>query len=140
MNWGNKIVVAFVLFASFIGYMVFRAFQEDFDLVAEDYYAQEINYQQKLDKLSNAAINGKQILVEQTAELVRFQFPGQANGKIEFYHPSRKIFDRTFDIQLADDGSQLISKEELVPGNYRINITWSSNGEEYLQQKTFYIQ
>ena len=33
MNWGNRIVVAFVCFAAFIGYMVVRAFQEDFDLV-----------------------------------------------------------------------------------------------------------
>ena len=140
MNWGNKIVIAFILFASFIGYMVVRAFQEDFDLVAEDYYAQEINYQEKLNKLSNTALANKNVSVSQTASLLRFQFPDKADGEIQFYHPSRKMFDRTFEIQLTGDGIQTIEKKELVPGNYRINISWNTSGEEYLQQQTIYIQ
>ena len=47
MNWGNRIILVFVCFIAFILSMVTRAFQQDFDLVAEDYYAQELNYQKK---------------------------------------------------------------------------------------------
>ena len=91
MNWGNKIVLSFILFATFIGYMVVKAFQEDFDLVAEDYYAQEINYQNKLNKLSNTADAGKEIKVKQIGGEILVTFPDQdVTGSIHFYHPSRK--------------------------------------------------
>lgn len=140
MNWGNKIVIAFILFAAFIGYMVVRAFQEDFDLVSEDYYAQEINYQDKLNKLSNTAEAGKSVLVKQKGGEVFLTFPDkEATGNIHFYHPSRKIFDRTFDISLTDR-IQKIKRSELVAGNYRVNITWNTDNQDFYQQSTIYIQ
>lgn len=140
MNWGNKIVVAFILFAAFIGYMVVKAFQEDFDLVAEDYYAKEIAYQQKLNKLSNAAEDEMQVQVQQTVDAVTFTFPKDAQGEIHFYHPSRKIFDKTFSISHGDDMKQEISKSELVAGNYRVNITWKADNTDYLQQSSIYLK
>lgn len=141
MNWGHKIVVAFVLFAAFIGYMVVRAFQEDFDLVAEDYYAQEINYQDKIDKLNRTAVAEKEVLVQQVGKNVEITFPsGNVSGEIQFYHPSRKIFDRSFPISLDVSAKQTISGEELIAGNYRVKISWENEGEEYYQQSSIYIQ
>lgn len=140
MNWGNRIVLAFICFAAFIGYMVVKAFQEDFDLVAEDYYAQEINYQDKLNKLSNTAEDGLKVIVKQKGEEVILEFPDQASGKIDFYHPSRKMFDRSFDIKLSDENTQRIAKSDLVPGSYRVNISWRSGEEDYYQQSSIYIQ
>ncbi|GAB4230192.1 MAG: hypothetical protein Tsb0034_01980 [Ekhidna sp.] len=141
MNWGNRIVLAFALFAAFIGYMVVRAFQEDFDLVAEDYYAQEINYQKKLNKLANAADEEKEVVVKQSGQVIHLTFPDkEASGSIHFYHPSRKIFDRTFDIDLGDGGVQTIDRSDLVGGSYRVNINWVSEGTDYFQQSSIYIQ
>ena len=140
MNWGNKIVVAFVLFAAFIGYMVVKAFQEDFDLVAEDYYAKEIAYQQKLNKLSNTAEDEKQVLMEQTADAILLTFPDEAEGEIHFYHPSRKMFDRRYEISLEKGLKQSIDKAELIAGNYRVNISWKTNETDYLQQSSIYVK
>ena len=140
MNWGNRIVLAFVLFASFIGYMVVRAFQENFDLVAEDYYAQEIAYQSKLNKLSNAAENEMEIKIQQTAESIILSFPEAVEGEIQFYHPSRKMFDRTFPISTLQSLNQTIDKSELVAGSYQVNISWKSDDVDYLQQTRIYIQ
>ena len=132
--------MAFVLFAAFIGYMVVKAFQEDFDLVAEDYYAQEINYQQKLNKLSNASEAGKAVLVKQKGREIFLTFPDkEAKGSIHFYHPSRKIFDRTFDIELTDQ-VQKIDRSELVAGSYRVNISWQTDQQDFYQQSSIYIQ
>lgn len=140
MNWGNRIVVVFICFAAFIGYMVVRAFQEDFDLVAEDYYAQEIGYQSKLNKLSNASRDSVSVGIHQQKGDVYLEFPRLATGKIHFYHPSRKMFDRTFDIQLDKSNLQRIAKSDLVPGNYRVNISWNTDSKEYYQQTNIYIQ
>lgn len=141
MNWGHRIVLAFVLFAAFIGYMVVRAFQEDFDLVAEDYYAQEINYQSKLEKLSRTADAGKEVQVKQVGSEVVLTFPASdITGEIVFYHPSRKIFDRSFAIATSEDAKQVISGDELIAGNYRVKISWTNEGQEYYQQSSIYLQ
>lgn len=140
MNWGNKIILAFVLFATFIGYMVVRAFQEDFDLVTEDYYAQEINYEQKMVRLANTETSGREVKIIQEARHVLVEFPDLlASGTIAFYHPSKQLFDKTFEIDLTD-GSQRIAKEGLVPGNYRININWNAEGKDFLQESKIFIR
>jgi len=140
MNWGNRIVLAFVCFAGFIGYMVVRAFQEDFDLVTEDYYAREINFQQKLEKLAITESTGRSVKVKQELANVVVEFPDHAaEGTIEFYHPSREMFDKRYKIDL-NSGSQLISKEDLIPGNYRININWTADGQDFLQESKIFIR
>ncbi|NQZ76159.1 MAG: FixH family protein [Ekhidna sp.] len=140
MNWGHRIVVAFACFAAFIGYMVVRAFQEDFDLVAEDYYAQEINYQNKLNKLSDTAEAGKSVMVKQVGGNVELTFPEtDAVGSIQFYHPSKKMFDREFDIDLTNN-QQVIDRSELIAGVYRINISWKEGNQDFYQQSRIYIQ
>ncbi|MEM6641881.1 MAG: FixH family protein [Bacteroidota bacterium] len=140
MNWGNKIALVFVCFASFIGYMVVRAFKEDFDLVAEDYYAREIQYESKLLKLANTQSKGKKVDISQTKDQVVLKFSNAtANGTIQFYHPSRKMFDKTYEIQLQNS-MQLIPKSALVSGHYRINVSWEVGDQEYLQESKIFIR
>ena len=140
MNWGNRIVLAFVCFAAFIGYMVTRAFQEDFDLVTEDYYAQEIQYEKKMVKLANTGRTGRVIEISQGTKHLELRFPDEAAaGTIQFYHPSRALFDKTYEIQL-DDGSQIIDKSDLIAGHYRVNIAWNVQGKEFLQESKIFIR
>ena len=63
MNWGNSIILTFVLFASFVIYLVVQTFRASTDLVAEDYYAQEINYQQKIEQRANLEKLGEKVSV-----------------------------------------------------------------------------
>ena len=44
MNWGTWIALSFVLFALFIGALVVVCVRQDINLVALDYYKQEIDY------------------------------------------------------------------------------------------------
>ena len=57
INWGTAIVVAFVGFISFIMYFVISMSTDkkfDHDLVTEDYYQQELKYQDDINKVENA--------------------------------------------------------------------------------------
>ena len=48
INWGTGIVIAFVLFISFILYFVIKTSTDttyEYDLVAKDYYKDELEYQ-----------------------------------------------------------------------------------------------
>ncbi|MEQ9404062.1 MAG: FixH family protein [Cyclobacteriaceae bacterium] len=141
MNWGNRIVLAFVLFAAFILYMVVVAFDQDFDLVANDYYAQELNYQQKMEQKINLANLKDSVLISQEKQSIVLTFPlnQKPNGEIHFYHSSRDQFDQKLEIATNAANRQVV-KNEFVPGSYRINITWESNGTEYFQQEKIFIQ
>ncbi|MEP5610795.1 MAG: FixH family protein [Cyclobacteriaceae bacterium] len=142
MNWGNRIVLVFVLFAAFILYMVVQAFNQNYDLVAEDYYAQEINYQQKLDQKTNLEKLEKRVSVSMEKKSIILSFPMDQKpiGEIYFYHPSRKLFDQRVAISMDSENRQIVDRAGLTPGNYRVNITWESEGKEYFQQEKIYIQ
>ena len=53
LNWGHYIVIGFIGFVILILFMVFRSYQHNNDLVSEDYYAEEIAFQDVIDKKSN---------------------------------------------------------------------------------------
>jgi hypothetical protein len=142
MNWGNKIVVAFVLFMAFILYMVVIAFQQNLDLVAEDYYAQEINYQQRMEQKANLEKLGEKVLLNLTESSIKLVFPKnqKPTGEIHFYHPSRQLFDQKLAIATDSENGQTVDLSNLISGNYRVNIIWESNGVEYYQHEQILIQ
>ena len=94
-NWGHGIVVAFVLFCTFVVSIVVRAFQEDFDLVSETYYQDEIAYQDRIDSKANLKASGQELAINQNDSQVVMTFPEEfsaANGTVKFYYPSRALF------------------------------------------------
>jgi hypothetical protein len=53
INWGTSIFIAFVCFISFIMYFVITMSTDSaykHDLVIEDYYGQELQFQNDIDK------------------------------------------------------------------------------------------
>ena len=55
MNWGRSLILVFIVFAAFMGYLVYRASGTHFDLVSKEYYKDELRYQDKIDGFRNAA-------------------------------------------------------------------------------------
>ena len=131
-----------MLFAGFIIYMVVQAFQEDFDLVAEDYYAQEIAYQQKMQQKANVLSLEQKIQFSVADSGISIKYPEDQSpvGKVHFYHPSRKMLDRKFDITIDELNTQFIPREKLIAGNYKIKVQWNHAGKEYYQQEDITVR
>ena len=53
LNWGKSILAVYIGFVLLMVFMVYIASRQDFDLVAKDYYQQEIAYQTKIDANKN---------------------------------------------------------------------------------------
>ncbi len=137
-NWGTKITLSFILFCGLMIFMVIKSFQQDFHLVAEDYYAQELQYQERIDQLKNASkLNYKPELSGSRESItIRFDVDGELNGEIYFYRPDNSTFDKTFEL----NGTQtIISKNDLVEGRYIAKITWSHDDEKYYFEKEVFI-
>jgi len=52
INWGWKIAITYLLFVAGMLWLVVKANQQQLDLVATDYYAQGMQYQQRIDARS----------------------------------------------------------------------------------------
>ena len=128
-NWGTGIAIGYTTFVVFIGVMVYKAFGEDFDLVTEDYYAQEIKFQDKIDSKARAEkLDGNlQTIVE--GKNLKILFPQKdipLKGSINCFRPSdeSKDFTETFTIE---NGAYTIPLSKFIKGKYLIKVEWSEN-------------
>jgi len=78
LNWGVGIVITIACFIGFIMFFVIKMSTDkkyDHDLVTEEYYKQELAYQDQIDAQQNSARLVKNIQVEVNAEGIQIMFP-----------------------------------------------------------------
>ncbi|WP_353779422.1 FixH family protein [Winogradskyella sp. 3972H.M.0a.05] len=142
LNWGTGIVLAFIGFIAFIMYFVINMNTNDkydHDLVNENYYKAELEYQQSIDKEKNAKALTEQVTWEKTENGILITFPKtlQPNlikGNVFLYRPSNKQFDFETPISLSDH-NLLIPDKRLLGGRWNISVDWEYQGKSYLFKK-----
>ena len=143
-NWGTKIVVAYVLFVALIMTAVVKAFNQKIDLVTPDYYAQELDYQSKYDKMQNAGTLKEPVTAVQTNGNVVITFPKEVkapySGKVLFYRPSNSAEDVSLPLKADIDGQMLVPVSKLKKGNYSVLIDWSAGATKYFNKLIIFIQ
>jgi len=138
-NWGTGIVLAFIGFIAFIMYFVITMNVDkklDHDLVSEDYYGEELQYQNDIDKLENTKNLHTNISYEKTEAGLVIKFPDTLDykaitGQLFLYRPSNKQLDFEATISLSNS-YLLIPDNRLVDGRWNIKIDWQYQGNAYL--------
>jgi hypothetical protein len=141
MNWGNSIVLSFVLFAVFIGTLVSVCMKQEINLVAPDYYKQELNYQKQIERLHNASqlLMKPDISISNSMLLVAFdQFNRIESGELKLIRPSNPEFDNSFILQATADSIQQFDLSNQPSGMYKAKMTWAMNGKEFFFEKIIY--
>ena len=142
INWGTSIVIAFVLFASFIFYFIIKVQTEskyDNDLVVEEYYKHDAKFGDEMIRIQNAAdLKYKPSIISSTQGL-SINFPNQfipknIKGKVSLYRPSNKKLDFEIPISLTNP-TLLIPKTSLLGGRWDINMEWQYEGKSYLTKE-----
>ena len=130
------VMIAFVVFSSF----------NSIDLVSRDYYAQELKYQQHIDRVERTQqqSNNIQFKYDQSSQLLELQFPpdlspNDIKGKIVFFRPSDANLDHTHEIIPSPDGKQILKTDAIKPGLWRVKIFWQVNKMEYYNETVVYI-
>jgi nitrogen fixation protein FixH len=139
LNWGTSIVIAIIAFIAFIMFFVVRMSTDDkydHELVVEDYYQQELQYQGEIDKVKNANALSEKISYTKTKEGLLFSFPKEINpenikGKVFLDRPSNKQLDFEMPISLSNH-NLLIPDKRLLDGRWNIKIEWTENNRDYL--------
>jgi nitrogen fixation protein FixH len=115
----------------------------DHHLVSDDYYKDEMNYQQEIDKLNKAAALKEDITLTKVAEGLLIKFPSEFNpekiaGIISFQRPSNDKIDFKLPIKLTT-ADYLILDDHLVQGRWNVKIEWAVNSNTYLfKEKLMY--
>jgi len=142
LNWGHYIFISFAVFVLLILYMVFRSYQTNNDLVSEDYYVQELDYQTVIDKSKRADSLAQDIRWVSEAQGIKIIYPSQLNdivGSIHLIRPSDKELDLRIDIQQDTANSQIIPMSALHRGKYIIQVDWSHEAVEYFTEGVVFV-
>jgi nitrogen fixation protein FixH len=137
--WPISIVVFFAL--AIAGAVVFVAFcnLHPTDLVAADYYEQEVRYQQEMEQVRRtrqlSETPGVSFIAEQ--RLIRIAVPAahagaDLTGAIHLYRPSDATLDQHLKLAVDAKGLQDVSTAGLEPGLWKVKVQWKAGGADYL--------
>jgi hypothetical protein len=139
MNWGHKIAITFVLFFLLMSYMVVRSFQENIDLVTDDYYGKELVFQDQINKVENLKYLETVVKSKFEKQGIVVQFPKHKepsafSGNIWLYRPSEAKGDHQYAIKIGESYNQIITSADFRSGKYVLKIDWSDGDRDYYQE------
>ncbi len=144
MNWGVKITLAFIVFAIIMITMVVISINQDVNLVAHDYYKQEIAYESQIERIKNAKNLDfpPSIDFDKEVNSVVITFPVSLGNQIKagtvlLYRPSDQRKDVKAKLALDHNNQFKISMTDRKKGNWLIKLTWSDSQKEYYYEKQF---
>lgn len=142
MNWGNKLLLTFIVFIGGMGYLVYRSMGTDFQLVEKEYYRSELKYQEVIDGKQRASELSAPVRISEENGTVVLQFPSEMQGKADsgrvwFYCPYESANDRQFALSLDAGAGQRFEAGSIRPGKYLVKIEWTAGGQSYYSEIPF---
>ena len=135
--WPVAIIGFFVLAGVFLaGFVVWAGHQRE-DLVADNYYDNEVRFQLRLDELNRTQPLGARVRVSYDAvqqNIVVALPAAQARavaGRIFLYRPSDARLDRDLPLAVNAAGVQCLDARQLPRGLWKVRVQWAADGQEY---------
>ncbi len=146
MNWGAKLTLVIVVFIALMAIMVVYSFRQDLNMVTENYYEKDLQYQQQIEKIKNtrSLIEKPQVLYRITDKIVSITFPERINhnieGEIQLFRPSDHKLDKSYKISLDEYGRQLIHVSALSRGEWYVKLMWKDQHDEFYDEVKIFIR
>lgn len=123
MNFKYFIIAIYLGFVLLIVLMVFKSCGQNIDLESQNYYAEELQYQTKIDALNKGNQYADSFVVYEDAGMIKFKQAISLSCdsiKLVFKKPDNAKADRVFVFK----GSSIlpIEKSTFAPGIYGLNI------------------
>jgi len=145
--WPVSIVAFFcVAIAGFAAFIWFCS-RHPADLVAVDYYEQELRYQGQIDRVRNALRDapGARVTYDSAIKCIIVSVPpdpggGPARGVVQLYRPSAVNLDRQVTLQPDAAGTQRIDAADLSPGLWKVRVSWSVGEQDYFMDRRIVVE
>jgi hypothetical protein len=140
--WPVAIIGFFVV--AILGAVTFVVFcsMHPTDLVAADYYEQEVRYQEQMDRIerTRTQTSGASVSYESGSNQIRIQVPqeqvaGGLTGWIHLYRPSAAGLDQRVALSVNAQGQQVVDATDLMAGLWKVRVGWEVGGEEFFHSQ-----
>jgi hypothetical protein len=137
MDWGKGILLAIIGFIVIIMTMVVISVRmEGIELVTENYYEAEINYQDQIDKeKSTLALEREVLQFDAENQSLFLDLPVGATGILHLFRPSDSKLDQKLPVEIKEENEKTVSIRNLQAGYWKAQLSWQENGESYYQEK-----
>jgi hypothetical protein len=144
--WPWAIVLTFVLFISGTVSLVVMACSQKVELVSQNYYEQELQFQGQLDRMnrtSRLAVPAS-ISYDPIRRLIAISLPPEHKGRmvtghIDLYRPSAAGQDRRLTLQTDERGIQSLDAAHLGAGLWKLRLSWQVDDREYFHEQQIVI-
>lgn len=142
--WPLGIIVTFVIFLSGMTWVVVIAATHPDYLVSNNYYEQELRFQQQINATARAEKSGASISRDAATGniVIALNAAGTKqhfSGTVEFYRPSAPSMDHQIQLQPESDGKQVIDMSKLASGPWLMRVKWNTDGQAYFLEKKIII-
>jgi len=137
--WPYAILLYFVIFIGALVVWIVFAIHNDPQLVRKDYYEQELSFQRQIEQERRGANADLTIVYDHQTQLLAVALPHDAEkGSIYLYRPSNAKLDREMTLSLAEGGDK-IDVRGFEIGLWKVRLTWTAGGMEYLRETTIVL-
>lgn len=135
LNWGAGIAILYAGFVGMILLLVGMSASQKIDLVTDQYYAEELQFQDKINKIKLAKGLSDPLTWQVEEQGITIYFPKEftadtLTGSVKLYCPSDNTKDRTFPITVKNS-EQRIAASDLKSGRYYLQIDWKNGKKSY---------
>ncbi|MCU7498015.1 MAG: hypothetical protein HF309_02015 [Ignavibacteria bacterium] len=143
-HWGIRIFLLYGLFVLGILSVVFYYMGQDMDLVSNEYYNDEINYQDRIEKLKRTRVLKEEVKFIPADDKVKIEFPETIKetitGEILFSRPSGRKYDFRLSLKPGQDLVQSVDFRGKRKGLWKIEMNWKAGGMEYLNEEIINVR
>jgi hypothetical protein len=142
-NWGYKITAVYLVFVAGIMYLVMQASKHDVDLVTQDYYGEELRYQEKIDQRSRAEALSGPVRFTLADNVIDIRFPEEFAGKeitgeVLLYYPADSKRDVRSPIRTSSNAMTL-QIPDTRSGMHILQVKWTSEQQTYYFEENLFI-
>jgi hypothetical protein len=137
MNFGNWIVVSFILFAAFMAVLVTVCMRQEVSLVSKNYYSEELAFQQQIERERNTNLLQHKPSLDVKGRVLALalnQTVPVSEGTIILFCPANANMDRMFSLS-PKSKTQAFDLHELGAGMYRVKLHWTMDHKEFYQEE-----
>jgi hypothetical protein len=144
MSWGYKILIVYLLFVAGIVFLVVKSSTQNQDLVTENYYEQELRYQDKIEETERANALSSPVKYYVNDGLLNIIFPEEMTNKtlnadILVYCTADKRKDLIENIKTQNRHVRFKIPSQ-NKGLHAIKVTWKADGITYYNEHKMIIQ
>ncbi|MCF0058018.1 FixH family protein [Dyadobacter sp. CY356] len=135
LNWGTGIALLYAGFVVMILLLVGMSASQKIDLVTDQYYEEELRFQEKINKVNLAKGLRHPLTWKVEPQGIVIIYPKEfladsLTGTVRLYCPSDNTKDRSFPVKMQNN-EQLIAASELQAGRYYLQIDWKNGKQSY---------